>query len=89
MTFQVLQAHLLCIASLFTPLSGQSLWLQYLNGEPNQTDFRMFSENVNIALLHYQADVKSFSLEFRHPGVGAEVHMAVWSLMVFLIRPHC
>lgn len=49
----------------------------------------MFYENVHIALLHYQADVKSFPLEFRHRGVGVSVHMATCSLMVLLISLHC
>lgn len=74
---QILQPHLLYrIAFLLALLSGQSLWLQYPNGEPNQTAFRTFYENVNIALLHYQADVKSFPFVFRHRGVGVSVHMA-------------
>lgn len=59
MCLKILQLHLLlCIASLLTPRSGQSPWLQYLHGQPSQTDFRTFYENVNIALLPYQADVK-------------------------------
>lgn len=74
---QILQPHLLHrIASLLAPLSGQSLWLQYANGEPNQTTFRTFHENVSVALLHYQADVKSFPSVFRHRGVGVSVHTA-------------
>lgn len=89
MALHILQPHLLlCIASILTPLSGQSLWLEYLNGEPNQTAFRTFYENVNTALLHYQADVKSFPLEFRHHGVDVAAHMATCSLMVLLIRLH-
>jgi len=89
MVLWILQPHLpLCTATLLTPLSGQSLWLEYLNGEPNQTDFRTFYENVNIAFLYYQADVKSFPLEIRHRGVTS-VHMAAWSLMVLLFRFHC
>lgn len=74
---RILQPHSLHrIAFLLAPLSGQSLWLQYPNGEPNQTAFRTLYENVNIALLHYQADVKFFPFAFRHRGAAVSVQMA-------------
>lgn len=86
MSLKILQLHLLlCIASLLTPRSGQSPWLEYLLGQPSQTDFRTFYENVNIALLPYQADVKPFPAGFRHPSAGGSVPMAAQSLMELLI----
>lgn len=86
MCLKILQLHLLlCLASLLTPSSGQSPWLEYLRGQPSQTDFRTFYENVNIALLPYQADVKPFPVGFRHPSAGGSVPMAAQSLMELLI----
>lgn len=73
---QILQPHLLqCIASLLTPLSGQSLWLEYLNSKPSQTDFRTFYENVNM-LCYISRQMWSLShLDF---DIVVLVHQCIW-----------